>query len=182
MRSNSSLGHRVAPVGQAHREVEDGHEEHERAGHEQRGALNETDREVGREPCINVMNGDADAQRRQRPTPAIGAWADGTHRLSRPHCVSGTRDHQALDLVRALVDLRDLRVAHHPLDRVLVHVAVAAEHLDGLDRDRHRGVGGEQLGHRRCTCRGRARRGRPSRTPCRAARARRRCASPCRRA
>src|SRR4051794_41617739 len=39
-------------------------------------------------------------------------------------------DHEPLDLVRALVDLRDLRVAHHPLDRILVHVAVAAEDLD----------------------------------------------------
>ena len=29
------------------------------------------------------------------------------------------RDHEPLDLVRALVDLGDLRVAHHPLDRVL---------------------------------------------------------------
>src|SRR5436309_15272663 len=28
-------------------------------------------------------------------------------------------DHQALDLVRPLVDLRDLRIAHHPLDGVL---------------------------------------------------------------
>src|SRR3954451_17491684 len=57
-------------------------------------------------------------------------------------------DHDALDLVRALVDLRDLRVAHHPLHRVLVHVAVAAEHLHRLDGHRHGGVGGEQLGHR----------------------------------
>src|SRR3954454_5460873 len=58
-------------------------------------------------------------------------------------------DDEALDLVRALVDLRDLGVAHHPLDRVLVHVAVAAEHLDRLDGHGHRGVGGEQLRHRR---------------------------------
>src|SRR4051795_1333566 len=57
-------------------------------------------------------------------------------------------DHEALDLVRALVDLGDLRVAHHPLDRVLVDVAVPAEHLHGLDRHRHRGVRGEQLRHR----------------------------------
>src|SRR5512136_2068418 len=39
------------------------------------------------------------------------------------------RDHLALDLVGALVDLGDLRVAHHLFDRVLLHVAVAAEHL-----------------------------------------------------
>src|SRR3954471_13565268 len=58
-------------------------------------------------------------------------------------------DHDPLDLVRALVDLGDLRVAHHPLHRVLVDVAVAAEHLDRLDRHRHRGVRGEELRHRR---------------------------------
>src|SRR3954470_6942939 len=58
-------------------------------------------------------------------------------------------DHEALDLVRALVDLRDLRVAHHPLDGVLVDVAVAAEDLHRLDRHGHRGVRREQLCHRR---------------------------------
>src|SRR5215207_5811952 len=57
--------------------------------------------------------------------------------------------HDPLDLVGALVDLRDLRVAHHPLERVLLHVAVAAEDLNALDRDVHRGVRGEQLRHRR---------------------------------
>src|SRR4051794_35302693 len=35
----------------------------------------------------------------------------------------GARDHEALDLVRALVDLRDLGVAQVALDRVLGHVA-----------------------------------------------------------
>src|SRR3954453_1163268 len=39
-----------------------------------------------------------------------------------------------LDSVRAPVDLGDLRVAHHPLHRVLVAVAVADEQLDRLDR------------------------------------------------
>src|SRR3954451_5963908 len=58
-------------------------------------------------------------------------------------------DDEALDLVRALVDLRDLGVAHHALDRILVDIAVAAEHLNRLDRHRHRGVRGEQLRHRR---------------------------------
>src|SRR3954453_7608033 len=44
-----------------------------------------------------------------------------------PH---GPGDDDALDLVRALVDLRDLGVAHHALDGILGHVAVAAEDLD----------------------------------------------------
>src|SRR5215217_1137713 len=60
----------------------------------------------------------------------------------------GSGDDEFLDLVRALVDLRDLRVPHVALDRVLGDVAVAAEDLHGLDRDRHGGVGGEELGHR----------------------------------
>src|SRR5262245_48157962 len=58
------------------------------------------------------------------------------------------RDHEALDLVRALVDLRDLRVAHHPLDGVFLHVAVPAEDLDGVGRDFHRHVRAVELRHR----------------------------------
>jgi hypothetical protein len=44
------------------------------------------------------------------------------------------RHHHPLDLVRPLINLGDLGVvgvAHHPLDRVVVHLAVAAEELDG---------------------------------------------------
>src|SRR4051812_9711514 len=48
-------------------------------------------------------------------------------------------DDDPLDLVRALVDLGDLRVAHHPLDRILVDVAVATEYLHGLDGHCHGG-------------------------------------------
>src|SRR5919108_3471360 len=59
------------------------------------------------------------------------------------------RDHEPLDLVSALVDLRDLRVAHHPLDRVLLHVPVAAEDLDGVRRHLHGHVGAVELRHRR---------------------------------
>jgi hypothetical protein len=42
-------------------------------------------------------------------------------------------DHDALDLVRAFVDLGDLGVSHHSLDGVVVDVPVAAEHRDGRD-------------------------------------------------
>src|SRR6476469_1361330 len=55
-------------------------------------------------------------------------------------------DDDALHLVGAFVDLGDLGVAHHPLDRVVAGVAVAAEHLYGVRRDLHRHVGGEALG------------------------------------
>ena len=43
-----------------------------------------------------------------------------------------------LDLVGALVDLQHLRVAHHPLGREVLQVAVAAQHLDRLGGDAHR--------------------------------------------
>ena len=56
--------------------------------------------------------------------------------------------HHALDLVGALVDLGDLGVAHHPLDRVVADVAVAAEQLDGVGGDLHRHVGCEALAGR----------------------------------
>src|SRR3954453_7393664 len=79
----------------------------------------------------------ANAIRRAGGTPPTVALA--------PHRAG---DHDPLDLVRALVDLGDLRVAHHPLHWVLVDVAVAAEDLHRLDRHGHRGVRGEQLRHR----------------------------------
>src|SRR5688500_1889359 len=57
-----------------------------------------------------------------------------------------TGDDQALDLRGALVDLEQLGVAHELLDRVLLDVAVAAEDLDRVGRDAHRGVGAVRLG------------------------------------
>src|SRR5437016_8104624 len=59
------------------------------------------------------------------------------------------RDHESLDLRRALVDLEQLRVAHQLLDRVLLDVPVAAEDLHGVRRDLHRGVCTEALSERR---------------------------------
>ncbi|KNB54348.1 hypothetical protein AC230_00205 [Streptomyces caatingaensis] len=56
------------------------------------------------------------------------------------------RHDDALHLVGALVDLGDLRVAHHPLQRVVARVAVAAEQLDRVGGDLHGGVGGVALG------------------------------------
>src|SRR5215213_3957142 len=57
-------------------------------------------------------------------------------------------DDHALDLVGALVDLGDLGVAHHALDREVLGVAGAAEELDGVGGDLHGDVGGEGLGRR----------------------------------
>src|SRR3954469_23845973 len=59
------------------------------------------------------------------------------------------RDDEALDLVRPFVDLRDLRVAHHPLDWVLLDVAVAAEDLHRIGGDLHGDVAAVELRHRR---------------------------------
>src|SRR5712691_2175624 len=59
------------------------------------------------------------------------------------------RDHEPLDLRGALVYLEELRVAHELLDRVLLDVAVAAEHLHRVRRHLHRRVCGEALGERR---------------------------------
>src|SRR5512145_2703908 len=60
----------------------------------------------------------------------------------------GARDHELLDLGGALVELRDLRVAEGALDLVVLDEAIAAVHLDRVRGDLHRGLGGEELGHR----------------------------------
>src|SRR5262249_46395191 len=57
----------------------------------------------------------------------------------------GAGDDEALDLARALVDLRDLGVAVVALRRELLRVAVAAEDLDRLAGRPARDGGGEQL-------------------------------------
>src|SRR3954447_366485 len=59
------------------------------------------------------------------------------------------RDHDPLDLAGPLTDLADLGVAHHPLHRILVGVAVAAEDLHRLGGGPHGQLGAEELGHRR---------------------------------
>ena len=74
-------------------------------------------------------------------------------------------DHEALDLGGALVDLEELRVAHQLLDRVLLHVAVAAEDLDRVGRHLHRRVGGEALRERRVQRRALAAVDQPRRLP-----------------
>src|SRR5207302_1549796 len=55
------------------------------------------------------------------------------------------RDDEPLDLGGPFVDLEQLGVAHQLLDRILLDVAVAAEDLDRVGRDLHRGVRGEAL-------------------------------------
>ena len=93
--------------------------------------------------------------RSSRPSPAklAGRGGRSTRALvlfQRPHVgglgrlvpllqqLAGHDD--ALDLVGPLVDLRYLRVPHHPLDRVVLHVPVSAEQLNGVGRHLHRHV------------------------------------------
>ncbi len=46
----------------------------------------------------------------------------------------------------SLVELGDLGVAHHPLDRIFGDVAVSAQDLDRIGGDPHGGVAGDELG------------------------------------
>src|SRR6476661_7123218 len=69
------------------------------------------------------------------PMLAIAAWQRnicpaGGGKARFAGALQRAGDHQALDLVGALVDLGDLGVAHHPLDRILADVAISAEDLD----------------------------------------------------
>src|SRR6185437_4334345 len=60
----------------------------------------------------------------------------------------GAGHDDALDLVGALVDLSDFRVAHHPLDGEIPRITVTTEQLHRIGRYLHRHVGGEALGCR----------------------------------
>src|SRR5262249_33639462 len=84
--------------------------------------------------------------------PTTMAWRNARLIVrSDPHAVSqqAPRDHQPLDLRRALVDLHHAHVAVVALDRVLLHVAVAAVHLDRLVRHPGCGLGRVELCHAR---------------------------------
>src|ERR1700694_1413105 len=78
--------------------------------------------------------------------PNIGNSPPHLDRCALAH--DGARDDEPLDLRRAFPDLVDLRVPEPLLDRVLLDVAVAAEHLDGVGRHLHGNVRREALGHR----------------------------------
>ena len=57
------------------------------------------------------------------------------------------RDDEPLDLIGPFVDLENLGIAEKLGDRVVLHEAVAAEDLDRVGGDLHRGIGGEALAH-----------------------------------
>src|SRR3954451_21282959 len=64
------------------------------------------------------------------------------------HPADRSADDELLDLLGALEDVVDLRVAVPALDGVLADVAVATEDLDGPLGDPHRGAAGLELRHR----------------------------------
>src|SRR6266516_3148820 len=76
----------------------------------------------------------------------MGVIISGTRLAQIPQ--QGARDHNALDLVRSLEDLRHLDIAHVAFDRVVAHVAGATQHLDRVGGDLHSHIGGEAFSHR----------------------------------
>src|SRR6185437_1202171 len=60
-----------------------------------------------------------------------------------------TADHEPLYLGCPLADLAYFRVAHHPLDGIVLGVTVTAVDLHSLCGGAHCQLGAEQLGHRR---------------------------------
>src|SRR5690348_17236441 len=57
------------------------------------------------------------------------------------------RDHDALDLGRALADFTDLCIPHEALDGIVLGVAVATVYLHRFDRGSHRKLRAEELRH-----------------------------------
>ena len=83
----------------------------------------------------------------------VAIWQEAGRRAATQPLAGAPQDlarHDlAVDLVRALVDLGALGVAHQALDAGLARVATRAEQLDRIGRDPHRGVGGGPFGERR---------------------------------
>src|SRR5476651_1059377 len=76
-------------------------------------------------------------------------WGDVLGEVARALLGEVARDEEPLDLARALVDLRDARVAIVALDGIVVQVAVAAMDLDRLGAHPLGKLGGIELGLRR---------------------------------
>src|ERR1700722_4465078 len=78
------------------------------------------------------------------------AWPEARGNLDTriPCLLERAGDHEPLNLVRALVDLGDLGVSHHALDRILLDITVATQHLHRLHGHGHGCVRAEDLGHR----------------------------------
>src|SRR5215217_2100376 len=98
-----------------------------------------------RDPHDTISNANA--------APPMAAHSNAEHRVGTAS--NGTSDsaiveqrpshHNPLNLVRALIDLRDLRIPHHPLNGKVLGIAVAAKQLDRVRGDLHCHIRGEAL-------------------------------------
>lgn len=57
------------------------------------------------------------------------------------------RHNNPLNLIRPLINLRDFRVPHIPLNLILLAVSISTENLDSISRHLHRSITGIHLGH-----------------------------------
>ena len=112
------------------------------------GASSSVGGQAARRRAVRVVMGVASLGGRVPPHAGAAQVPDAPLRLI-PHAAVEQllRDDQAMDLVRALVDLGPLGVAHQALDRVVARVTRAAVDLDRVGGDLHGGVRGVHLGH-----------------------------------
>src|SRR2546429_3252194 len=80
--------------------------------------------------------------------PSRGSAAAHRSAQSPSDALQLASDDDSLYLVGALVDLAGFGVANASRHRIFLEVAVTAEHLQGVERDLHRDIGGKELGHR----------------------------------
>src|SRR5690349_1052568 len=88
-----------------------------------------------------------------RDAGAHGATAGNTYSLDIHVALrsldEATANQLPVDLVRAFPDLRDLRIAHEPLDTIVLAIAIAAVELHRIRRNAHREIRSAQLEHGR---------------------------------
>src|SRR3984893_1999148 len=103
--------------------------------------------EVAWNPC-STKSVSAASSRRCRRAPRRDSTAGATELIAPTLRRERARDHEPLELRRALEECVDLGVAVAFLDREVTDVAVAATDLDGLLRHLHRVLARLELGHR----------------------------------
>ena len=110
-------------------------------------SLGFTRRGAARLRALGRAREDRPPARRAAAAAELGARGRATARAARPGSRRQIpRQVLVVGLERAAADLEQLGVAPEPLDHVLAHVAVAAQHLDRRVGGALAGLGGEQLG------------------------------------
>ena len=56
-------------------------------------------------------------------------------------------DDIPLDLIRPFIDLKDFRIPHHLLNRIISHIPIASEDLNRIGRHLHGHIAGKDFGH-----------------------------------